>query len=395
MPFYLVTSGFKKMIRLFFLIAFSLFLCTLQAQPVNSQKTKASSTSEIAFEKVNRPSPLKGKAKGTAVQKIERSFRRIFELYKNKVVFISTEKNVRKPSNPFANDPFFQKFFGQPGRKKRSKKKTGLGTGFILSPDGYICTNYHVVAKVDKVRVRVEDTEYSARVIGTDTVTDLALLKVENAVDFEPVYFGDSEGVGVGDWAIAIGNPFGFDRTFTVGVVSAVRNQSELGGSYIQTDASINQGNSGGPLLNIDGEVIGVNRMIYAKSGGGSLGIGFSIPINLAKNVIQQLYHYGKAKWGYIGVRLAKLTYRIARQLGAKNKSGALILGVIPGAPAAKAQIKRGDIILRVANKLIKSPNELIYVINRTTIGTEIELEVWRNQEKILVPIIIGERPTK
>ena len=347
-----------------------------------------------AFQEVEQASPLKGALRKSTLGRVEQSFHNIFQLYKKKVVFISTEKNISIPSNPFANDPNFQKFFGEQDLHKRTHKQTGLGTGFIISRNGYICTNYHVVAKVDRVTVRIADREYPAHVVGTDSITDLALLKVENVRNLEPVFFGDSRKIRVGDWAIAIGNPFGFEKSFTVGVVSAVRRQSELGNSYIQTDASINQGNSGGPLLNLDGEVIGVNRMIFSKSGGGSLGIGFSIPINMAKNVLEQLYRYGKAKWGYIGVRLVKLTRRISRKLGKTNTRGALVAGVIPGGPADKAKIKKGDIIMRVGKQLIKNPSQLIHVISQIPIGTKVTLEIWREYEKIKVPLMIGERPS-
>ena len=303
------------------------------------------------------------------------------------MVFVSTEKSEKKTS--FGKRKEKQSL--KAGSPKRRVK--GLGTGFIISRDGYICTNYHVILGADKIRVRVEEREYKARIVGQDPVTDLALLKVDREQDFDPVYFGDSSTVRVGDWAIAIGNPFGYDKSFTVGVVSAVRgDRDEVGNSYIQTDASINQGSSGGPLLNIDGEVVGVNRMIFTKSGG-SLGIGFSIPINTVRDILEQLYRYGKAKWGFIGIQLARLNRKLALQLGAEIGRGALIASVLPGAPAAKAGLQRGDIVLRSGNLLIKDANHFLIQISRYRIGEEIVLKVLRQRKKIDVPVTVGERP--
>lgn len=343
------------------------------------------------FKVVERPSPLRGRLKGSAVARIQNKFHDIFQNYKSKIVFVSTEKNVSSS----AKDGYLEKNLPSTRRDHRKiRKLKGLGTGFIISQDGYICTNYHVIIGADKVRVRVDDREYPARIVGQDPVIDLALLKIDSARNFDPVYFGDSSKVRVGDWAIAIGNPFGYDKTFTVGVVSAVRgDRDEVGNSYIQTDASINQGNSGGPLLNIDGEVVGVNRMIFSKSGGGNLGIGFSIPINTVRNILEQLYRYGKAKWGFIGVQVAKLNRRLARRLGTRTGRGALIAKVLPEAPAAKAGLRRGDIILRINNLLIKNANHFLLSISQAPIGKEAVLKVLRRGKKIELPIIIGERP--
>ena len=366
-----------------------LFLCLSPLSP------QTQNTNFDSFKAVERPSPLRGKLAGSATAHVQNNFHNIFQNYKSKIVFVSTEKNVSasrkafaKGAGPIQRGPPFSK--GSP----KTRRLRGLGTGFIISRDGYICTNHHVIVGADRVRVRVLDREYPARIVGQDPVTDLALLKVDSVQNFDPVYFGDSSKVRVGDWAIAIGNPFGYDKTFTVGVVSAVRgNQDEVGNSYIQTDASINQGNSGGPLLNIDGEVVGVNRMIFAKSGGGNLGIGFSIPINTARNILEQLYRYGKAKWGFIGVQLAKLTRKLARQFGAKMRRGALIAGVMPGGPAARAGLRRGDIIIRIDNLLIKNAKHFLFAISRTAIGEKAVLKVLRNRKKIELPVIIGERP--
>ena len=227
-------------------------------------------------------SPLKGAEQVGDAVKVQDAFRNVFEINKHRVVYISTEQTVKMQRNPFMDDPFFREFFGAPRQNMpQTQKRTGLGTGFILSEDGYICTNHHVVAGMDKVKVNIDSIAYDASVIGSDERTDIALLKINPKAKLEPVFLGDSNSVRVGDWAIAIGNPFGLDRTFTVGVVSAVgRRDLDLMGdsqAHIQTDASINPGNSGGPLMNIYGEVIGINRMIYSQTGG-NIGIGFAIP---------------------------------------------------------------------------------------------------------------------
>ena len=248
-------------------------------------------------------SPIKSEAESSKAFEIQTTFRKIFELYKDSVVFITTEQLVRV-RNPFFDDPVMREFFGN-DKQSRIQKRTGLGTGFIISEDGYICTNHHVIHGVDKITVNINGKNYEAKIVGSDARTDIGLLKIEPAEKLSPAYFGDSDKVQVGDWAIAIGNPFGLDKTFTVGVVSAIgrRDVDFMGGSHIQTDASINPGNSGGPLINIFGEVIGINRMIYSKSGG-YMGIGFAIPVNTAKSVLAQLQKHKKVKRGYLGVNI-------------------------------------------------------------------------------------------
>ena len=328
--------------------------------------------------------------------KIQEAFKRVYEINKDSVVFISTEQTVKMPQNPFFNDPFFRDFFGQNNRQPRTQKRTGLGTGFIISEDGYICTNYHVVAGVDKIEIKINLETYEGKVIGLDERTDLALLKIDSKDKLKPVYFGDSDTVNVGDWSIAIGNPFGLDKTFTVGVISsAARRDLDLMGdsqTHIQTDASINPGNSGGPLLNIYGEVIGVNRMIYSRTGG-NIGIGFAIPINTAKNVLEQLKIHKKIKRGFIGVQIVPLTEEYASELGLKNNSGALVGQVTDGSPAAKGGILTGDVIMSVNGKEIKNFADLINEVENTPIGKTLKVEVWRNKAKIALFITVAERP--
>jgi serine protease Do len=342
-------------------------------------------------------SPLKSGDIVADAVKVQNAFSKIFEINKHRVVYISTEQTVKMQQNPFFNDPFFREFFGNPrSGQPQTQKRTGLGTGFILSDDGYICTNYHVVHGVDKVKVKVDSTTYDAVIVGSDERTDLALLKISPKEKLEAVYLGDSNSVKVGDWAIAIGNPFGLDRTFTVGVVSAVgRRDLDLMGdsqTHIQTDASINPGNSGGPLLNVYGEVIGINRMIYSQSGG-NIGIGFAIPINTAKAVLEQLKTHKKIKRGYIGVQIVPLSEEYAQELDLKNNEGALVGQLVDGGPADKGGVKVGDVILSINGSTIKDFSDLVGIVEKTPIGKTLQVLVWRNKSKVNLFVTVGERP--
>jgi len=337
-------------------------------------------------------SPLAEQDETARACEIQDTFRKIFDLYKDRVVFITTEQIVRVRPHPFFDDPFMREFFGR--TQPQYQKRQGLGTGFILSEDGYICTNHHVIAQVDTVNVSIDSKTYKAEIIGSDERTDIALLKIKSGVKLKPVYFGDSDKVHVGDWAIAIGNPFGLDRTFTVGVISATgrKDVDMMGGSHIQTDASINPGNSGGPLINIYGEVVGINRMIYSQSGG-DMGIGFAIPINTARSILEQLKHYKKIKRGFIGVSIVQLTEDYARDLGLKSAQGAFIGEVINGGPAQKGGIKVGDVILKIDNTPIKDFNDLLTIVSETPIGKTLRLNVWRNGREIILNVRVAERP--
>ncbi|MFN3603901.1 MAG: trypsin-like peptidase domain-containing protein [Leptonema sp. (in: bacteria)] len=352
------------------------------------------SESKSFLKEVFAESPLKKEHKNTSVYELQEAFHQVYELYKDSVVFISTEKTVRI-QNPFYNDPFLRRFFNIPDLPETQKQR-GLGTGFVISSDGYICTNHHVIEGMDKVKVKINDKEYNAKIVGSDKFVDIALLKIDGVNHLKPVYFGDSDKVKVGDWAIAIGNPFGLDRTFTVGVISALsrKDVDQMGNSHIQTDASINPGNSGGPLINIDGEVIGVNRMIYSQTGG-NLGIGFAIPINTAKAILEQLKTYGKVKRGYIGVQIAPITEDLANEFQIKDKTGVVVIGIVQDSPAAKAGIRIGDIILEANGKELKTPDDLIKIVNELPIGKKVQLKIKRNQTILDLVVIISERPTE
>ena len=272
------------------------------------------------------------------------------------VVNISTTQTVRTTTNQFSfqfppGSPFGEMFkdFDRPTERKASS----LGSGFIIKEDGIVITNNHVIANAEDILIRVGDKEYSAEVIGADPYMDLAVLKMKTKDKFKPVSFGDSSKARVGDWVVAIGNPFGLGGTVTSGIISARNRQIGLTRyeDFIQTDASINQGNSGGPLFNLKGEVIGVNTAIIAPGQSGSIGIGFAIPANAASNVIDQLIKFGETKRGWLGVRIQEVTKEIADVEKLKKPEGALVASVGQNSPAERAGIKAGDIILEFDGK--------------------------------------------
>jgi len=342
-----------------------------------------------------RPSPLVSKNKNSSAHQLQDTFREIFEIYKDSVVFISTEKTVQmRYKHPFTDDPFFRQFFGEQATTPKTRKQRGLGTGFIISSDGYICTNHHVIAEMDTVTITVGEKEYKAKVIGSDKMMDIALLKIEGKGKFKPVYMGDSDSVRIGDMVVAIGNPFGLDRTYTSGIVSGTgrRSVDASGNTHIQTDTSINQGNSGGPLINLDGEVIGMNRAIFSQSGG-NIGIGFSIPINTIKSTLEDLKQYGKVKRGYIGVQISPLTEEFAKELGLNKIEGALVGGVEENSPAEKGGLRIKDVIIKVEDTDVKDYRDLINTVSKTPIGKTIRVTVWRDKTKLNLWLTIKERP--
>jgi serine protease Do len=362
-------------------IAVSLSAATLQAEQFLGE--------------TGRESPLKKQNQNSPVYELQKTFQKIYDQNKNSVVFISTEKTVKtRNRDPFMDDPFFREFFGKRQPAPDTQKHRGLGTGFIISDNGYICTNHHVVADMDSVTVRINNKDYKAALVGSDQLTDIALLKITDSGKFTPVYLGNSDSVRAGDISIAIGNPFGLDRTITTGVISATGRHvyNDMGISHIQTDASINPGNSGGPLINIDGEVIGVNRMIYSSTGG-SLGIGFAIPINTARDTLIQLQKYGKVKRGFIGVQISPLTPEFAKEMGLQKPEGALVGAVEKEGPADKAGLRIRDVITHIDGKPIRDFTDLVGIVSRTEIGKSIQLTVWRDKSEINVWVTVKERP--
>ena len=326
------------------------------------------------------------------------SFADLAEKLMPSVVNISTTTTITTRSNPFPFDfppgsPFEDMFkdYGTPQKRQTS----ALGSGFIIDEKGIVITNNHVIKGAEDVFVRVNgEKNIKAKVIGADPGMDLAVLQIESDQKFTPVKFGDSDTARIGDWVIAIGNPFGLGGTVTAGIISA-RNRS-IGLSryedYIQTDASINQGNSGGPLFNMDGDVVGINTAILGQSG--SIGIGFAIPSNSAQKVINQLIEFGETKRGWLGVRIQTVTKDIADVEKLDEPRGALVASVAENSPSDKGGIKAGDIILEFDGKKINEMSELPRIVAETEVGKKVKLKVWRNKRKITKEIILGRLET-
>jgi serine protease Do len=309
------------------------------------------------------------------------------------------------PGSPF--EQFFKDFLnrnhpggqGAPGGHSDTptpeRRMQSLGSGFIIDPSGIIVTNNHVIDGADEVTVTLQDnTSLKATVIGRDDRMDIAVLQVKSDKPLPAVAFGDSDASRVGDWVLAIGNPFGLGGSVTAGIVSARGRDIRQGpyDDFIQTDAAINKGNSGGPLFNMDGEVIGINTAIYSPSGG-SIGIGFSIPANLAKNVVAQLREYGHPRRGWLGVRIQPVTQDIAESLGLHETTGSLVAGVVQGGPAEAAKIRNGDIILKFNGQDVKENHALPLIVAETAIGTEVPVVLMRDGKQITVTAKVGELP--
>ena len=329
---------------------------------------------------------------------VPESFADLAEKLMPSVVNISTTQTIVTNINPFPfefppGSPFEDMFkeFSTPQKRKAS----ALGSGFIIDAKGIVVTNNHVIQGAEDIMVTVNgEKEYEAKIIGADPLSDLAVLEIQSKDKFVPVKFGDSDKARIGDWVIAIGNPYGFGGTVTAGIISA-RNRS-IGLSryedYIQTDASINQGNSGGPLFDMNGDVIGINTAILGQSG--SIGIGFSIPSNSAKKVINQLIEFGETKRGWLGVRIQNVTKEIADVEKLDKPRGALVASVAENSPSDKAGIKAGDIILEFNGILIKEMKELPKIVAQTEVGKTVEVKVWRNEKELTKKIKLGRLET-
>ena len=327
------------------------------------------------------------------------SFADLAEKLMPSVVNISTTQTVVTRSNPFPNfqfppgSPFEDMFkeFGTP----QERQSSALGSGFIIDEKGIVVTNNHVIEGAEDIVVQVNgNKELKAKVIGADPLSDIAVLQIETEEKFTPVKFGDSDQARIGDWVIAIGNPFGFGGTVTSGIISA-RNRS-IGLSryedYIQTDASINSGNSGGPLFDMNGDVIGINTAILGRSG--NVGIGFSIPSNSAKIVIDQLIKFGETKRGWLGVRIQDVTKEIADVEKLDKPRGALVASVAENSPSDKAGVKAGDIILEFNGEVIGEMKELPIIVARTEVGKKVKVKIWRNKKEIVKTITLGRLET-
>jgi serine protease Do len=323
------------------------------------------------------------------------SFADLAERLMPSVVNISTTQTIKTNANqlPFQfppGSPFEEMFkdFNQPTERKASS----LGSGFIINKNGTIVTNNHVINNAEDIVVKVGNKEYEAKVLGSDPYSDLAVLKIDTKEKFTPVKFGNSDKARVGDWVVAIGNPFGLGGTVTSGIISARNRDINLTryDDFIQTDASINQGNSGGPLFNLDGDVIGINTAIIAPGQSGSIGIGFAIPANAASNVITQLIKYGETKRGWLGVRIQQVTKEIADVEKLKNLEGALVASVGEQSPAEKAGLKAGDIILKFDGKKIDTMRDLPKLVSNTEVGKTVQLEIWRDKRLITKRLTLG-----
>jgi len=325
------------------------------------------------------------------------SFADLAEQLMPSVVNISSTQTIKTTSNPFKNFQFppgspFEDMFKEFNRPSE-RKATALGSGFIIDKKGIVVTNNHVIEGAEDIIVSVNGSrEYQAKVIGTDPYMDLAVLQIVSDEKFEPVEFGDSDKARIGDWVIAIGNPFGFGGTVTSGIISS-RNR-DIGltryDDFIQTDASINLGNSGGPLFNLEGKVIGINTAIIAPGQSGSIGIGFAIPSNPASKIISQLIEFGETKRGWLGVRIQVVTEEIAEVEKLENPEGALVASVSENSPADKAGIKAGDIILEFDGKKVDTMRTLPKLVAQTEIGKRVILKVWRNQKLISKKVLLG-----
>ena len=335
-----------------------------------------------------------------ASAEFERGYADLVEKLLPSVVSIATSQIVERRSNSLPELPeghpfndMFKDFFGDQMPKRENM--TGLGSGFIISEDGYVVTNYHVISGADQITVIFNNgvDEVPAELVGTDPKTDIAVLKIDpEVIEIQPVNWGNSEISRVGDIVLAIGNPLGLGGTVTSGIISSI-NRDIGGGPYvdfIQTDAPINRGNSGGPLFNLDGKVIGINSMIISQTGG-SVGLGFSIPSSTAKLIVNQIISFGQAKRGWLGVQIQDLTPEFSESLGYDSTDGAFVASVQPDSPASKSNIQAGDIIMEFNGKKISSFKDLPKVVAETPVGSKVIVNVWRNGGLIEVTVKIDE----
>jgi serine protease Do len=342
----------------------------------------------------------------SALQTLQDAFVHVAETVKPAVVNIATTQrppsqegrrspqvppSFRGPFRDFFGEDFFERFFGQPPQREQHS----LGSGVIVDKRGYILTNNHVIEQADQIEVRLSDKrKFQASVMGRDPKTDLAVIKIEAGNDLPVAALGNSNKIRIGEWAMAIGNPFGLDQTVTVGVISAM-GRSDVGittyEDFIQTDASINPGNSGGPLVNLNGEVVGINTAIVASG----RGIGFAIPISMAREIMDRLIAQGKVVRGWLGVGIQELTDELAGQFGVKPGDGVLVGNVMKDGPAEKGGLKTGDVILEFNGKKISDLHQLQREVAQAPVGSEARLRVLREKQPVTVTVVLGEQPTE
>ncbi len=391
--------------RVISLVIFLVFFLNISGPEVSAKKSFLHEILKV--KKVEEPTQsAEDKAAIEEAIRLSRAFAIVAQKAEPAVVFVEVEKTVvrKGPEEfpfPFGNPfdffgpDFFERFFQH--RFPRKFKQMGAGSGFIVSKDGYILTNNHVVADADKIIVKLADgREFKAKIVGTDPSSDVAVLKI-NAKDLPVLPLGDSDKIEVGEWVLAIGNPFGLTQTVTVGVISA-KGRSGVGitdyEDFIQTDAAINPGNSGGPLVNLQGEAIGMNTAIFTRSGG-YMGIGFAIPINMIKIIMKQLITTGKVTRGWLGVVIQELNEDLAHSFGLERPEGALITEVAENSPAAKAGLKPGDVIIAYNGKRVKNVAELRTMVALTQPGTKVKIVIVRNGRRKELTVTIGNQPSE
>lgn len=341
--------------------------------------------------------PLVSAQQVKPLESMNEAYRTIAKAVLPAIVNISTTKVVKvnpQEANPFFNDPFFRQFFG-PDFVPRQRRENALGSGVIISPNGYIITNNHVIEKASEIRVQLGNKkEYKGKLIGTDPKTDIAVVKID-ATGLPVVPWGDSSKLQVGEIVMAFGNPFGLNQTVTNGIVSAIGRSGvgiESYENFIQTDAAINPGNSGGALVNINGQLIGINTAIVSPSGGFN-GVGFAIPSNMARKVAESLIKTGKVVRGWLGVSIQEVTPALSREFGLSEVRGALVTDVSADSPASKAGIKRGDVILEFNGTPIDNNSQLASLVGLTPVGTTVKVKLKRGKEEKVLTVKIAEQP--
>ena len=337
-----------------------------------------------------------------ALRTLNKAFEQISQAMTPAIVSIQTTQVVKTQTSPFFSDPSFRQFFGNQAQIPREQRQHGLGSGVLVSPDGYILTNNHVVRDATSIKVLLADRRtFTGKVVGADPQTDLAVVKIEGK-DLPTASLGDSSTLRVGDIVMAFGNPFGLNFTLTRGAVSAL-NVSQGGiediQDFIQTDAPINPGTSGGALVNVDRQVVGINTTILSGQGGpggerGFIGIGFAIPINMAKHVMEGLIKNGKVSRGYLGAAIRTLDEGVAHAFGVPDASGALIQDITPGGPADKAGLKNGDVIRKYNGQTVTDSGQLIALVTNTDPGTVVTIEILRSGKPLTLKVTLGERPS-
>jgi serine protease Do len=358
----------------------------------------------ISVTRATESSAAASSAVATAPLMIPANFSELAEQVRPGVVNIQVTKKVknvgfnmrRLPRQPFGEEDPFEDFFGpfSEGNPRREYQQQGVGSGFVMNADGLILTNNHVIQDADRIKVRLSTgKEYAAKVVGRDPKTDMALLKIEGASGLHPLQLGNSDDLKVGSWVLALGSPFGLEQTVTAGIVSAKGRVIGSGpyDNFIQTDASINPGNSGGPLINMKGEVVGINTAIIMEG----KGIGFAIPINMAKEIAPQLQEKGHVTRGWLGVGIQEVTPELAKSFGLKEGKGALVSQVFPGAPAEKAGIEQGDVILEFDGKQISDSKDLPRMVASSPVGKTVSLKIWRQGKVTEQKVKLGEMEEK